>query len=103
MTNYTGTPEQLKIIAEAMGYDAAYICKERVYYDGAFDSVNEYNPSTNAEQREEIEDYLLGTTVELTIIRIGKNYYLRLYEDNDFIEGKNRAEVALSAIWKVVK
>lgn len=44
------TPEQLKQIAEYMGYKTAHIHKGRVFYDLPLDMSREYNPLTNPEQ-----------------------------------------------------
>ena len=102
MNNYTGSPEQLKIIAEAMGYEIANFndgFNPATVYAWINNVEVKYNPSTNAEQLLEIiekfkiEITWLGNDVCTAFGLIG-------YSSG---EGKTLAEAVLSAIWETIE
>ena len=71
MNNYTGTPEQLKIIAEAMGYEVVEITQHQCFISikasGEWNDI--YNPSTDAEQLYQCEEWVLNKNYGLAVVK----------------------------------
>ena len=105
MNNYTGSPEQLAKIAQAMGKANVSIYKGHVRYSeslglGSPEMMHySYNPSTNAEQAYEIEEYLFN--LRFSICKTSDGLY-RVVNSVNIFEAKTRAEAVLSAIWSVI-
>ena len=107
MNNYTGSPEQLKIIAEAMGYNITESsfggrAVNRLEGSGVWD----YNPSTNAEQLLEAEDYLFDGEGAFFLTKLNGKFQVASWSFSKIVidcKGKTRAEAVLSAIWGTIE
>ena len=111
MNNYTGTPDQIKIIAEAVGWTNVYITASMeplvLGIPPDCSMHEEYNPSTNAEQTYEIEEWLVENEYIITIGKFRSGLYsvdvTRVLHECYMRTGKTRAEAVLSAIWETIK
>ena len=107
-------PEKLKIIARRMGYEVELADSAGVWVYPQHSTNNEcgrgaylYNPSTDAEQAYEIEEWLVENEYIITIGKFRSGLYsvdvTRALHECYMQTGKTRAEAVLSAIWGTIE